>query len=154
MLRGRHTKQFVRAYLDISPVESCRFASQQLCYQQALTAVIATTTTSFALPCRGIKRRKKWTRNKGGNEDNKTVLQEGFFLEQNGVAPFLAKTCVNHIVQLKTLVPSGHNGCMADQGGLHHPFRTDGLPALWLPPWLQICWWPSILVQWLNSCCD
>lgn len=33
------------------------FTSQQLCYQQVLTEAIATTTTSFTLPYRGIK----WT---------------------------------------------------------------------------------------------
>ena len=100
--------------------------------------------------------KEKVDRNKEENEDNTTVLQEGFFLEQNGVAPFLATTCATHTVQLRTLAESGHNGGMAvaDQGDLHHPFRTDWLPALWLPPWLQICWWLSILVQWLNSCCD
>jgi len=42
-------------------------------------------------------------RNKEANEDNEAVLQEGFFSEQNGVAPFQTKTCVAHTVQLKTL---------------------------------------------------
>lgn len=100
--------------------------------------------------------KEKADRNKAENEDNKTALREGFFLEQNSVAPFLAKTCVAHTVQLRTLTQSGHNGvvAVADQGDLHQLFRTDWLPALWLPPWLQICWWPSILVQWLNSCCN
>lgn len=64
------------------------------------------------------------------------MLQKGFFLEQKGVASFLAKTCVTHTVQLRTPVQSVRNGgvAVADQGDLHHPFKTNWLPALWLPP--------------------
>lgn len=56
-----------------------------------------------------------------------TVFQRGFFLEQNGVAPFQAKTCATHTIQLKTLIQSGHNGDMAvaDQGDLHHPSGSN-----------------------------
>lgn len=48
------------------------------------------------------------------------VFQRGFFLEQNGVAPFQAKTSVTHTIKLKTLIQSGHNGgvAVADQGDL------------------------------------
>lgn len=48
VLRGRHTKQFVWAHLEVSPAESCSFVGQQLCYQQALTA--ATAIIKLPLP--------------------------------------------------------------------------------------------------------
>lgn len=51
------------------------------------------------------------------------MLQEWFFLELNGIPPFLAETCIAYRVQLRTPAQSSHNGGMAvtDQGDLHQP---------------------------------
>lgn len=111
------------------------FTSGELhfCKPAAVTNTLCSYCNNHNFLCPSVQRhqeKEKVDRNKAENEDE-TVLHEGFFLEWNSIAPFVAKTCVTRTVQLKTLSQGGHHGGMTDQGDLHQSFSTEWLPALW-----------------------
>lgn len=137
MLKGRHTKQFVHIYLEVI-VESCSFASQQLCHQAALTTVTAPPQLPLPFPAEASREEKSKQKQirRWGQDDS---VSERIFLRTEWCSTISGKNLrhsYNKAENTHTEWPQWWHGC----GWPRRPstsIKTQQLPASSLTNLLQ-----------------